>query len=392
MLYDHQQKLLSLSPDKHLLAWECGTGKTMAALSIAMTKTDSVLVICPKSLKEQWVEQCGHKILSKEEFKKYASKLPWYKCIIIDEAHYFTGMRGLKKRSQLLKSLMDYIKKHNPKYIYALTATPYMSSPWNIYALAEILGHKINYQKFKDAFFQEVNMGLRWPVPVVKKNIESKIADIVKKIGSTVKMSECWDIPEQIFQTEYFELTKEQIKAIDSIEETSAIVRWTKIHQICGGTLKGDGYVETQYFKSEKKDRILELIEKHKLIAVVCRYNAEINYLYDNIKSKRKWILNGSVKERHEVVREINEKRNGVVFIQASCSEGYGLPHIPIMVFYSYDFSLKNYIQLLGRIQRAGSIKRNVYISLLVKGSIDEDVYRSIQNKEDFQISIYDKS
>ncbi len=74
-----------------------------------------------------------------------------------------------------------------------------------------------------------------------------------------------------------------------------------------------------------------------------------------------------------------------------SCSEGYELPTFPLMVFYSYDFSLKNYIQMLGRIQRINAIKKNVYLSLVVKDSIDSDVFTSLKKKEDFDIAIYNK-
>ena len=65
---------------------------------------------------------------------------------------------------------------------------------------------------------------------------------------------------------------------------------------------------------------------------------------------------------------------------------------ISVMVFYSYDFSLKNYIQIKGRIQRINNIKKNVYFSLVVKGTIDEDVFKCIQRKEDFDIEIYERT
>jgi SNF2 family DNA or RNA helicase len=61
------------------------------------------------------------------------------------------------------------------------------------------------------------------------------------------------------------------------------------------------------------------------------------------------------------------------------------------MVFYSLDFSLKNYIQMCGRIHRIGQTKKCVYVNFIVSGTIDGDVYKSIKNKEDFQIQIYKK-
>jgi hypothetical protein len=118
--------------------------------------------------------------------------------------------------------------------------------------------------------------------------MEPAVAQLVDKLGSAVKLEDCFDVPEQIYQQEYFELTKEQKDAIAGLNDVVPIVVWTKTHQICGGSLKGDQYVPTKYFKSEKVERLLELIKEHPLMAVVCRYNAEIDYLY---KKSKKVIL-----------------------------------------------------------------------------------------------------
>ena len=398
-LYKHQQKLIDEAPDKHLLAWGCGSGKTLATIKLCHSYT--TLVICPKSIKEQWIEEfgkfdtlAGNLILTKEEFKKQAPTLEKYSAIIVDEAHFFFGMTGFRKKSQMLKSLLAYIKKHNPKKVYLATATPYMSTPYNIYAACEILGDPPNFKIFKDHFFNMVNMGRRFPVPVVKKGIEKDIASLVSKLGSTVALEDCFDVPEQTFLTEYFDLSPEQKRAIKGLED-EGIARWTKTHQICGGTLKSDGYTKDQSFKSEKMDRILQLAEEHDKLIIICRYNYEHIFIKRNIISRTTRrhisIIQGKTVDRHRVIKEAEESVQKIVIINAACSEGYELPSFPVMVYYSYDFSLKNYIQMNGRILRANKLKKNVYISLVVKDSIDSDVYKCIMNKRDFDLAIYNK-
>jgi superfamily II DNA or RNA helicase len=135
------------------------------------------------------------------------------------------------------------------------------------------------------------------------------------------------------------------------------------------------------------------LISEHKKIVIICRYNAEIDYIKSKVDTKHVYIIRGDVKNRAEVVKQAESDDDCVVLINAACSEGYGLPSFPIMVFYSYDFSLKNYIQMLGRIQRAGHIKKNVYISLVVSKTVDEDIWDTVANKKmDFQCEIYGKT
>lgn len=400
-LYSHQKEVLKKNPKKILLAHECGTGKTLTSIKIIEQNKEKAMVVVPKSLVDQWASELekhsnNHEdwlIITKETFRRDWNKLPKFNAIILEEAHFFFGMQGLKKKSAMLKAGLSYIKKHNPEIVLQLTATPYNgSNPWNIYAAGKILGREWDAKEFKEKFFNMVNMGMRWPVPVVKQGIENDIAQIIKNIGDVVKMADCFDVPEQVFQEEFFALSREQKKAIAELDD-EGIARWTKIHQICGGTLKGDGYTKNQSFKSEKMDRVLELAQEHNKLIIVCRYNYEIKSISKklNKSNQRVFIINGETKDKHREVKNAERRQNAICLIQAQASEGYELPSFPVMVFYSYGFSLKNYIQMKGRILRANKLKKNVYLSLVVKNTIDHDVFKCIQAKKDFDIAIYNK-
>jgi len=395
-LYRHQQELVDLAPKKYLLHHECGTGKSLTAIKLCDKLCKTVLVICPKSIKDQWIENIkelsdnpeGYKVLTKEEFKKQHKDLETMQGIIWDEIHYAANYK-----SQIHKATMAYIKRVKPECIYGLTATVYLSSAWNIYSVAHILGHDWNWMKFKREFFFDIKMGSK-TIPKQREGIEPKIAILVNELGNTVRMDECVDIPEQVFETETFDLTPSQKKAIKEVKETEVnhIVRWTKTHQICGGSLKGDGYTKDQFFKNEKIARLKDLASAHKKLVVVCRYNNEIDYIVDELGMDYEILkIRGSTKDRHRVVEAANDFDECIVLVNAACSEGYELPTFPLMIFYSYDFSLKNYLQMIGRIQRINKIKKNVYLSLIVKGTIDEDVFNCIKRKKDFDVAIYNK-
>ena len=406
-LWKHQQEIIDRNPEKELLPHSTGTGKTLTLCSLANKNKGKWLIICPKALTGQWEDKIKeykfnfeHVILSKENFKKQSEKLPKMN-VIIDEAHNVSGMQGIKKKSGLLKAVLSYIKKHNPERIYLATATPYMSTPWNIFALSEILGKGWDYKKFKAMFFQDVNMGMRWPIPVIRKQIdwnsgiipvEKAIELCVKKLGTPIKLQDCFDVPEQTFITEYFDLTDSQKEAIDNLDELLPISRWTKIHQICGGSLKSDGYSKTMRFKCQKLDKLEELLIEHPKLIIVSRYREEAEMIGEFIKDRPVTHINGSVKDRNSEVKKAEELDKCVVIIQSACCEGYQLPSFPVMVFYSYDFSLKNYQQMIGRILRGDKLKKNLYISLIIKKTIDQEIKNCIDNKCDFDIAIYGKS
>jgi len=393
-LFKHQQELIIRNPPKHLLAWGTGTAKTRTAIELAYKNCSSFLIVCPKALKENWRREIGKwnggrisswHVMSKEEFRRDWAKIEKYEGIIIDEAHFFAG-----QKSQMTKNLRAYCKKHQVKYRWLLTATPYLSNAWNIHTLAGCLGIEWNYWQFKNQFFYDVPMGFR-TIPMQKKGIEEELAALVNVIGSTVRMEDCVDMPDQVFDVEYFKMTAEQKKAIEEIEETNHIVRWTKIHQICGGYVKGDEYVPGGEIACDKLDRLKELIEGNKRTIVVARYLGEIEMIKNVLKDKNVHIIQGETKDKQTVLDGLKGVEEYVLLVSAGCSEGWALEECPLMIFYSYDFSLKNYIQLLGRIQRINNVKKNTYISLVVEDSIDEDVYESMMAKSDFHLSLYKK-
>jgi superfamily II DNA or RNA helicase len=391
-LYSHQQEIVDRNPAKHLIAFGTGVGKTLTALALADKNSVTPLIICPKALKENWAravddfDGLSATIVSKEEFRRDWDKLPAYRAVIIDEFHYFANLK-----SQMSKALTKYQRKNNPPFVWGLTATPYLSSPLNIHALAHHLGYQWNWWKFQMEYFNMVRMGAR-VVPVVKKGIEGKIADLVKSIGTTAKLEDLIDVPPQIEEVEYFALTAEQERAIKDINETDFIVRWTKRHQCENGVLYGGEYDDFKIkdFPCDKTDRIKAIVEENDKVAIFCRYNGQIEYLKGQLKDSGKevFVINGQVKDRDSVVKQVEALDQCVVLINSSCSEGYELPSVGVIVFASLSFSFKDFVQSKGRFLRINKPKKNVYITLVSEG-VDKDVYKCIQAKQDFNIAIF---
>jgi len=391
-LYNHQIAFLKKNPKKCLLAWEMGTGKTRVAIEwVKQNKFKQVAIICPKALKENWnreaerweLESTRYIVFSKEEFRKLWAKIAWTEAIIVDEAHYFAGIK-----SAMTKSLMHFLKKNKVNNILLLTGTPYLSTPFNVYVLAHHLGYKINYMDFKFKFFNFVQMGARL-IPVVKKGIEGEIAKIVRQIGDVVKLEDCIDVPEQLFIEEEFALTAEQTKAIKELSEPNPLTKFIKVHQITQGALLGGEYAKDTFYPSNKLERLRELAEEHKKIAIVCRYNLQIDYISTHLNAiRRVLIIRGDVEDRDSVIREAEKLDECIILIQGECCEGYELPSFGLIIFASLSFSYKSYVQMCGRFLRINKPKKNVYLHL-IGGEIDREVYKAIKRKEDFNIEIY---
>ena len=391
-LYKHQELFLKENPHKSALVWSCGIGKSRTAIEWLQIGSRG-LIICPKALKTNWhreAQKWGAKVFiySKEEFRKEWDDLPEYKQLIVDECH--NGFLTPHFKSQMSKALRNYIKKWETPRILLLSATVYTSSAWNIYQLATLLGHKWNWHTFKNTFFTDVRMGMR-VIPVQKKGIEPKLAELTKKIASVVSLEECIDVPEQTFENEYFELTREQEKMIEKSYDPLPIVRFTQAHEISQGILKGNEFAKDIVdIPSLKNERILSLCEENDKIIIVCRYNLQIDTLLKLLHAYKLLVIRGDVKDRDSVIQEANRADKVVLLIQSSCSMGYELPTFRTMVFASMDFSFSHYKQMTGRIMRINNPQKNLYLHLIT-GETDQAIMDAIGNKKDFEINLYEK-
>jgi superfamily II DNA or RNA helicase len=238
-----------------------------------------------------------------------------------------------------------------------------------------------------------MRMGNRF-IPVAKKGSEARLAVAVKKFCSVVDMKECIDVPEQYHaEPEYFALTKEQEKAIENNYDPLPTVRYTKQHEIEQGILLPNEFSQLQTFPADKNDRILTLVEENPKIALVCRYNAQIDFLKDMLKDYDPLIIRGDVKDRHAVTVKAENSDRCVVLIQADCAEGYQLPSFSVCVFVSQSYSYVKFEQICGRFLRMDKPSRTTFMYLLTSGdSIDKAVHVSILKKEDFNLQVYGKA
>lgn len=398
-LYKHQKEFLSANPDKSALVWSCGTGKTRTALewSLRIKPYEQALVICPKALRANWYREAQRiainaHIMSKEEFRRDHKSLPPFQKIIVDEVH--NGFLTPHFKSQMSKALRDYIKKHNVPRVLLLSATVYTSSPWNIYQLGTLLGYRFDWFRFKYMFFNDIRMGPRM-IPVPKKGCEVALAQLTKKIASVVNIYDVLDVPlQQHCDPEYFALTPAQKKAIKENYDPVPIVRFTQQHEIENGILIGNEFKPSQTYETDKEERIKAICEENPKVAIVCRYNSQIDKVAQELRrvfpSRSIYIIRGDVKNRDSVTREAEENGEAIVLIQADCGIGFELPSFPVCVYASMSYSYTSWEQMNGRFLRMNKPSRTTFIYLLTEDkSVDQGIYDAIKRKEDFKIELF---
>jgi len=412
-LYDHQKKIIDADPKKCGLFLGTGSGKTRIALRLARGKT---LVICPKTQKEDQNWERENKslddgfmippknlvVMSKETFRRDFASLPKFDTVIVDEAHTCLGVtpstRQRKKvviprASQLFEALETYLYMHKPERLYLATAT-IMRSPMTVWGAAKILGHTADFYTFRHNFYTKLPMPGREVWAPKKDDVtKDKLAQVVRLLGYVGRLEDYFDVPDQTYRTTYVEMTAEQKARIKdmNVEFPEPIVRLGKRHQIENGVLAGDEFSPQESFNNEKEKVLLELALEFPRMVLFVKYTYQIKILEERFREEgyKVLTLTGATKERGSVIKEANDSKECIFIAQAQISAGWELPEYPVMVFVSRTYSFVDYDQAVGRIQRANNIKKNLYINLVTRGGVDEQVDKCLEMKQDFNERLY---
>lgn len=408
MIYKHQLDIIQEDKKKTGLFLGTGSGKTLIALSLARGKT---LVICPKTQKEDrnWEREAQKNklhidltVMSKEEFRRDWEHLPKFSTVIVDEAHTCLGVTPntrqrnkqiIPRASQLFEALHYYLVRHNPERLYLCTAT-IMRSPMTVWGASKILGFNWDFYQFRQTFYARLPMPGRevW-TPRTDNETKERLASAVKKLGYVGRLEDYFDVPDQSYKTIHLELTPKQKVRIKemALEYPEPIVRVGKIHQIENGVLAGDEFSEPEAFDNGKIDTILDLALEFPRMVIFAKYTAQIHALHEALTEKgyNVILLTGATLDRGDAIKQANELKECIFIAQAQISAGWELPEYSVMVFASRTYSFVDYDQAIGRIQRANNIKKNLYISLVVKGGVDEAVDKCITQKKDFNEKLY---
>lgn len=419
-LYEHQRKILN-DDRKWTGIWHgTGSGKSRTALEIGEGKT---LIIVPKQQYEErsWQKNAeafkiglSFTVISKETFRRDSELLGYFDTVIVDECHYFTSglypdvvsrnRKSVPKTSQLYKSLFQYIRKHNPKRFYLLSATP-ASKPMAVLAIAWLFCIKWDFFKFRARYYIEKKKGYRtiW-IPRQDKKTKEELASYLKQFGYTGKLSDWFDVPEQVSKTIYVGLTKEQKEAILRVEEEDAdpMGKRARIRTIENGCLYSmsvsvDGRIhsigkKTEIIESSKLEHIGSLVEELPKVLIFANFLGQIEQIRMFLEERgvRVFVLTGATKDRKKLIEDAEACEGGVVIAQAGVSSGYELKTYRCAIFASLSPKVLDEIQGRGRILRADALHKNLYVYLVVRGGLDEQCYKSIMNGVDFNEMIYE--
>lgn len=362
-LYPHQKKFLSENPDRALLCWECGTGKTLAAVEwMKLRPSVSFVVVCPKQIVQQWkdVVPGNAVVVTKEQYKKY--KIP-YSGVVVDEAdHGFGSPLFTKGRSAMATTLYTWIRAHDTAPVLLLTATPIRNAPHTSHTLLSYIQKSKKWNEYRNVQYSLVTRPYN-PRPFFepKKGWQKISATLVSRNASVATMSDIVTVPEQ--------------------HEERIVVHETPV-------VSESWHDEARAESGDNKIAwIQEYARDKRKVIIVSRYLSTIEaYAKVLAKEREVFVLTGSTKNQEATIKAARESFECYLICQSSLSSGFELPEFDFMVFVSLSFSVRDLVQMKGRINRINRLKSNYY-TYLMGGTLDEKVYqRVVVDLQDFSI------
>ena len=215
-----------------LLADEMGLGKTVTALAAAeRVGARSVLVICPASVRGGWRQEaaeCGVSfpvlhVISYHGASSAAIRrdlLHHYDVVIMDEAHFLKSTDSTRSAA-VLGTERGLVRRG--KYKWALTGTPVLNRPVELYPLLRVLNGKAlgkyeSYERFTQRY-----CGAYWDGYAVNVKGASHLDELAGVLrGFMLRRTKAEVLPElpaKIVSRPPLELTERELAAIYAVEE-----------------------------------------------------------------------------------------------------------------------------------------------------------------------------
>jgi len=417
----------------YMLAFDMGTGKTKVAIDLACAwGSESVLVICPKSVIHVWpAEFRKHSVVPyvlvpltqgsvadkarqaarmmaggrptvlvinyesafRPAFKEFALGRRW-DLVICDEVHHIKAAGG--KISMFCARLRDRAERR-----LGLTGTPMPHSPIDLYAQFRFLDISVfgtSFVRFRARY--AVMGGFEGRQVMAFKNQEEMNRRFYAASFRVTKR-DVLDLPPVEHQTRYCDLDGKERKAYREVETefytwleeareevtvSNALVKLLRLQQATGGYLKTDegNLVRLGRSKLGALAEFLDDLPIDEPLVIFCRFaerGADLGEIKAMVeKSGRKALeLSGRCNE----FREWQEGAAPVLVSQIQAgAEGIDMTRAAYCFFFSVGFSLGRFLQAQARLDRPGQTRPVTYVHLVARDTVDERVYKALSARE----------
>lgn len=423
-----------------------GCGKSKIAVDLIINfRFKRVLILCPKSVITVWPK----------EFAKHAGHdrwavLPLNKGTIaqrLDQAEAFLHLQEVKgnqaiivmnyeavwrspfdswvlnfanfdlvvcDESHRIKSPGSAISKYMAKladkvpYRLCLTGTPMPQGPMDLYGQYRFLDKGIfgtSFTKFRARYAQLVPLGDTGAYKIVGYQNEDELHEKFYSIAFRADR-DVLDLPEAIHNIREVDLEPKTMKIYKDLERdfyawidegkevtvSNALAKILRLQQVTSGHIPSDDgdIVTVGNEKAEALGELFEDIPAEEPIVVFCRFRHDLDAIIQTAQKVGRTAC--ELSGRCNQLAEWQQGKFNVIAVQIQAGGvGVDLTRACYCIYYSVGHSLGDYEQSLARTHRPGQKRTVFYYQLIASGTIDEKVYKSLQQKKDIVEAILNR-
>jgi SNF2 family DNA or RNA helicase len=292
-----------------------------------------------------------------------------------------------------------------------MTGSPIMNNPLDLYGQFRFLNPYIFGQSFYKFRSQYAIMGGYMNYQVRKWINMDRLKATMNQHCCIYFKKDCLDLPDKLYEVVRVDMTEEQTKLYNELKQSfiaefkghtiqAAVIltRMVRFSQITAGFTKSIEEEEVLFEKNPKLEwfeEFLSELSEDKKIIVFCRFIKEISQLQalcDRL-SIRYAAIWGATQNRQDQINMFNLQKDCRIFIGQIQTAGLGinLTAASYVIYLTNSYSYGDRIQSEDRAHRIGQDKNVTYIDIICRNSIDELVYKALQNKKSIADWILDK-
>lgn len=293
--------------------------------------------------------------------------------------------------SQQTKGLL----KIQPECRIAMTGTPLMNNPMDLYVPLKWLGYeKHAFYSFKKHYCV---MGGFGGYEIVGYRYLNELQEQLNDIMLRRLKNDVLDLPEKTYINEYVEMTTKQKTIYDEVEselmanidqikmDSNPLAKLIRLRQATGYT----GILSSEIKESAKLDRMEELVdearENGKQVVIFSNWTQMTDVIYSRLRIKYATAcITGATKdnERQQIVDDFQVGRAKIlVGTIGAMGTGLTLTAGTVEIFLDEPWTMAAKLQAEDRCHRVGT-KENVTIyTLITKDTIDERINELVQKK-----------
>lgn len=439
------REIANLYP-RFALFLDTGTGKTITSLQIIEDKfPHRFLVICPKAIiKSAWVEDQqdffpGIKLLplsknmTKADYKTLMDK--WglayngrtsavemrrdltaeAQVFIINPESFKTDIKDINKlgitgliidESTTIKNPTSQTTKEVTafadamKYVYILSGKPNPNGNMDYFSQMRVVDPAVlgkSFFSFRNRYYTPTGyMGYDF---VEKEGAAEDMAKRIARKSIIIAKEDCLDLPEKTYlkrmidlptdaKRYYQQMEKTQVLKLDdrTISVPNKLASVMKLRQITSGfVLDEEGGADLHNAKFNELHATLDEIGDKQVI-IWCQFKSEIARIEAALQAKGKTVVTAysQTKNTDESIRQFKYgEAQYIIAHPATLKFGVTFTNCTYAVYFSMSYNFEEYYQSHDRIYRKGQTKPCTFIFLLADGTIDETIYKVVNEKGD---------